>query len=193
MSDKRAELDALFREYRPRLFAWLARRIPFGLRRRIDPDDVLQEAFVRALHTFTEEVTAQGNVAPKVWLYSIVRDCYLEQWQRHTRDCRDHRKDEPWPDQSSMQQDLGRVGEATTPSEAAARTEERQRVLEVVQQLSAPDRELLEWHWWEGFSHGEVAAVLHVAEQAARQRYCRAFRRFSELWQQQVNCNGKTT
>ena len=89
-----------------------------------------------------------------------------------------------------MQHELDRVASMTTPSEAAARMEERQRVLELIRQLSPEDRELLEWHWWEGFSHAEVAAVLRIAEDAARQRYYRAFRRFSNLWQQ-ANRNGK--
>jgi len=120
-----------------------------------------------------------------------VRDCFLQQWLRHTRDCRDHRKDEPWPDHSSVVQELGQAASATTPSDVVVRTEERQRVLEVIQLLSPPDRELLEWRWWEGFSHSEVAAVLQIEEDAARQRYYRAFRRFSEFWQQ-ANRNGKT-
>ena len=36
MPDQRASLEALFHEYRPRLRAWMARRIPVALRRRID-------------------------------------------------------------------------------------------------------------------------------------------------------------
>ncbi len=192
MAGDQAELDALFREYRPRLFAWLARRIPWPLRRRLDPEDILQEAFVLALRKWPEDSAGPVTVSAKVWIYTIVRDCFFQQWLRHTRDCRDHRKDEPWPDHSSVIQELGQAGSATTPSAAAVRTEERQRVLEVIQTLSPADRELLEWRLWEGFSHAEVAVVLRIDEDAARQRYYRAFRRFSALWQQ-ANRSGKTT
>ena len=189
MPADRADLDALFREYRPRLFAWLERRIPYALRRRLDPEDVLQEAFVAALRKNTEPCNSPQEVSTKVWVYTIVRDCYLDHWERHTRNCRDHRKDEPWPDHSSLQHELAQVASATSPSDAAVRAEERLRVLAVMQLLPAPDRELLEWHWWEGFSHGEAAAMLAVSEEAARQRYSRAFRRFTRLWQQQAHGN----
>jgi RNA polymerase sigma-70 factor (ECF subfamily) len=188
MADEGADLDALFRECRPRLFAWLARRIPLALRQRIDPEDILQEAFICALRG---QDGRRAAASPRVWLYGVVRDCYLDHWQRHTRDRRDHRRDEPWPDHSSMGHDLGRATSATTPGEAAARAEERRRVLEVVRSLPADDRALLEWHWWEGFSHGETAALLGVSEDAARQRYCRAFRRFTALWRQ-ANPDGST-
>jgi RNA polymerase sigma-70 factor (ECF subfamily) len=188
MADEGENLEALFPECRPRLFAWLARRIPPALRQRLDPEDVLQEAFVRALRDRHDRPT---DISPRAWLYGVVRDCYLEHWERHTRGCRDHRRDEPWPDHSSLAHDLERAASLTTPSEAAARAEERRRVLEVVRSLGPEDRALLEWHWWEGFSHAETAAVLGVSEDAARQRYCRAFRRFAALWRQ-ANPDGDT-
>jgi RNA polymerase sigma factor (sigma-70 family) len=189
MADEGEDLDGLFRECRPRLFAWLVRRIPLALRQRLDPEDVLQEAFVCALR---DQPGRRAEVSARVWLYGVVRDCYIEHWERHTRGCRDHRRDEPWPDHSSVAHDLDRAASLTTPSEAVARAEERCCVLEVVRSLPADDRALLEWHWWEGFSHAETAAMLGVSEDAARQRYCRAFRRFADLWRH-ANPDGSTT
>jgi RNA polymerase sigma-70 factor, ECF subfamily len=186
MPELRAELESLFSEYRPRLSAWLERRIPASLRPRLDPEDVLQEAFLTALRTGSVGV----GTSAKAWIYTLVHDCYLELWERHTRDCRDHQRDEPWPDHSSIQQELARLTSATTPSEVAVRAEECQRVLEVVQALSAEDKQILELRWWEDLSHGDSAAMLHITEEAARQRYFRAFKRFSRLWQQREQCNG---
>jgi RNA polymerase sigma-70 factor (ECF subfamily) len=180
MSDL-AELEALFREHGPRLRAWLARRIPTPLARRLDPEDVLQEAFQAARARYPA-FKAQAALAAYPWLYGIVRDCYHRQWERHTRECRDVQHELPWPDGSSVQLGLGLVAPGTSPSDAAAHEEQRRRVLGVVQVLSADDKDLLAMRYWEGFSFAEVAAVLGVAEEAARMRHARALKRFKDLW-----------
>ena len=110
------ELEALFREHGPRLRAWLARRIPPALARRLDPEDVLQEAFqvARAKHPAFK---AQAALAAYPWLYGIVRDCYHRQWEGHTPECRNVNQEMPWPDGSSMQLGLGLIAPGTSPSE----------------------------------------------------------------------------
>jgi RNA polymerase sigma-70 factor (ECF subfamily) len=175
------ELEALFREHGPRLRAWLARRIPPALARRLDPEDVLQEAFqvARAKHPAFK---AQAALAAYPWLYGIVRDCYHRQWERHTRECRDVQQEMPWPDGSSMQLGLGLIAPGTSPSEAAAQEEQQRRVLHVVQMLSADDKDLLAMRYWEGFSFAEIGAVLGISEEAARMRQARALKRFKDLW-----------
>jgi RNA polymerase sigma-70 factor, ECF subfamily len=176
-----SELEALFREHGPRLRAWLARRIPAPLARRLDPEDVLQEAFQAARAKYPA-FKSQAALAAYPWLYGIVRDCYHRQWERHTRECRDVQQEMPWPDGSSVQLGLGLVATGTSPSEAAAHEEQQRRVLAVVQMLSADDKDLLAMRYWEGFSFAEVGAVLGIAEEAARMRHARALKRFKDLW-----------
>jgi RNA polymerase sigma-70 factor (ECF subfamily) len=175
------ELEALFREHGPRLRAWLGRRIPSSLARRLDADDVLQEAFQLARARYAA-FKAQAALAVYPWLYGIVRDCYHRQWERHTRECRNHLQEMPWPDGSSMQLGLGLIAPGTSPSEAVANREQQRRVLQVVQMLSADDKDLLAMRYWEGFSFAEVGAVLGIQEDAARVRHARALKRFKDLW-----------
>jgi RNA polymerase sigma-70 factor, ECF subfamily len=175
------ELEALFREHGPRLRAWLVRRIPTALARRLDPEDVLQEAFQAARAKYAS-FKSQAALAAYPWLYGIVRDCYHRQWERHTRECRNVQQEMPWPDGSSMQLGLGLVAPGTSPSDAVAHEEQQGRVLRVVQMLSADDKDLLAMRYWEGFSFAEVAAVLGISEEAARMRHARALKRFKDLW-----------
>jgi RNA polymerase sigma-70 factor (ECF subfamily) len=181
MPDDLTELEALFREHAPRLRAWLERRIPTTLARRLDADDVMQEAFDLARGKYAA-FKAQTALPAYPWLYGVVRDCYHRQWERHTRDCRNHLQETPWPDHSSLQLGLGLVAAGSTPSESLAHEEVKQRVLLAVQALSAGDRELLDMRYWEGFSFAEIAALLSIAEDAARMRHARALKRFAALW-----------
>jgi RNA polymerase sigma-70 factor (ECF subfamily) len=176
-----SELEALFREHGPRLRAWLARRIPAALARRLDPDDVLQEAFQAARVRYAA-FKAQASLAAYPWLYGVVRDCYHRLWERHTRECRNLMHELPWPDGSSLQLGLGLIAPGSSPSEAAAQQEQQRRVLEVVHMLSADDKDLLAMRYWEGFAFAEIAAVLGIQEDAARVRHARALKRFKDLW-----------
>jgi RNA polymerase sigma factor (sigma-70 family) len=182
MPDDLAELEALFREHEQRLRAWLARRIPAALASRIDPEDVLQEAFALARAKYAA-FKAQSALPAYPWLYGVVRDAYHRLWERHTRDCRDAQNELPWPDGSSLQLGLGLIAPGGTPSETVAHEELRARVLRAVELLSDADKELLAMRYWEGFSFAEIAAVLGVAETAARVRHARALKRFRDFWQ----------
>lgn len=182
MPDEAAELEALFQEHSPRLRAWLVRRIPAALSRRIDPEDVLQEAFALARAKYP--VFKDNPTLPAYpWLFGIVRDSYHRQWQRHTRGCRGPEKEMPWPEQSSLQLGLGLVAPGGTPSEAVAHEELCRRVIQAMEALPDADKELLAMRYWEGFRFAEIAGVLGLTENAARVRHARALVRFRDLWQ----------
>ncbi len=72
---------------------------------------------------------------PYPWLYRLAMDSLIEVWRRHHRDGRDPRREIAWPDRSSAQQVLKLIDSATTPSEAFAREELRQRVQHVLSEL----------------------------------------------------------
>jgi RNA polymerase sigma-70 factor (ECF subfamily) len=180
--DQRPDLESLFQEHAPRLRAWLARRLPTSLRRRLDCDDILQEAFLLARAKFPA-YQASPDLAPYPWLLRAVRDCYLRQWDKNTRECRNHLQELPWPDGSSLQLGLGLISGGPSPSDGAAREEVRARVLRAVQALSADDRELLDLRYWEGLPFADVGAVLGIREEAARVRHARALKRFAALWE----------
>jgi RNA polymerase sigma-70 factor (ECF subfamily) len=120
-------------------------------------------------------------MTPYTWLYRLAMDSLIEAWRRQNCDGRDPRREIPWPDRSSAQQVLNLFDPATTPSEALAREELRQRVQQVMSTLKPIDREVLWMRHYDQLSFAEVAKLLKIPENTAMKRYVRALRRLKEL------------
>jgi RNA polymerase sigma-70 factor, ECF subfamily len=177
-----AALAKLFEGHRARLLAMVRRRLDIALAGRVDPEDILGEAFVRAGARWSDY--DPKVMSPYAWLYRIVRDCLIEVWRNAHAAGRSIRLEVPWPERSSVQLGLGIVGSMTSPSEAFARNERKQRILWVVGQLKADDRDILGMRHFDELSYQEIARVLDLSEAAAMQRYSRALRRLKRLWNQ---------
>jgi RNA polymerase sigma-70 factor (ECF subfamily) len=177
-----AILGRLFEEHRPKLVAMVRRRIDPALAGRIDAEELVNEAFLVARRKWPgfEERSAASTYA---WLYRIVRDCLIAAWRRETRVGRDGRKDMPWPDQSSVQMGLGLVGSGSSPSEAAMREEQAERVRQALALLKESDREILWLRHSDDLTFPEAAYVLEITESASTLRYWRALKRLKDLWQ----------
>jgi RNA polymerase sigma-70 factor (ECF subfamily) len=175
-------LGKLLEEHRARLVAMIERRLDPGLRARVSPDDVFQEACLQAQRRYAR-FKAAGKMTPYAWLYRLTLDALLEAWRQHNRSPRNVGRDLPLPEQSSIQLGLGLVHAATSPSSAVARDELRRRVRQVVELLKEKDRQVLWMRHQDGLSHQEIALVLAISENAAMVRYTRALRRFKDLWQ----------
>jgi RNA polymerase sigma-70 factor (ECF subfamily) len=119
-------------------------------------------------------------MTPYTWLYRLAMDSLIEAWRRQNCDGRDTRREIPWPDRSSAQQVLKLIDSATTPSEALAREELRQRVQQVLSTLKPIDREVLWMRHYDQLSFAEVAKLLKIPENTAMKRYARALQRLKE-------------
>jgi RNA polymerase sigma-70 factor (ECF subfamily) len=174
-----ATLTKLFEEHRSRLLVMLQSRIDPAMGARVTADDVLQETFVLARqkwHTF-----ASSGMKPYPWLYRLAMDSLIDVWRHHHRDGRDPRREIAWPDRSSAQQALRLIDSATTPSEAFAREELRQRVQNVLSQLKPIDREVLWMRHYDQLSFADLSMLLKISENTAIKRYARALQRLQEL------------
>ncbi len=174
-----AALAKVFEENRPRLMAMVQRRIAPALAPRVDPEDILGEAFLRARLRWSKRDPAISDYA---WLYRITRDCLFDAWRAANADGRSLQKEVPWPARSSAELGMGLVGSITSPSEALGRNELRERLSWAVQQLKLEDREILGMRHFDDLSYHEVAAVLGITRDAAMQRYARALRRLKRIW-----------
>lgn len=177
-----AAVSRLFQEHRLKLLAMVQRRIDPGLAVRLDPEDVLGEAFLDACRKWPAFDPAK--ITPYAWLYGIVRDRLIEEWRRATRACRDLAQAMPLPAATSIQLGLGLVGSVTNPADAAAREEERARVRQVVELLAEPDREILLMRHFDELAYAEIASVLAISVASAEKRYQRALLRLAGLWRQ---------
>ncbi len=173
----------MLEEHRPKLLAVIRRRLGPALRSRLDAEDVLQSAFLRAGARWSaDEVWPPPSAY--AWLYRIVRDCLLDAWRAETRQCRDVRQGLPWPDESSVQMGLGLVSPDTGPGSAVARDDLQQRVRQALALLSGPDREILWMRHYDGLTFPQAAEVLGITDSAATLRYVRALKRLRKSWDQ---------
>jgi len=176
-----ATLGKLLEEHRPKLLAMVQRRIDPSLAARVDPEDVLSEAFLEARRKWGR-FKAQSAMTPYAWLYRVVLDSLIAAWRRETRPARDHRQEMPWPERSSVQLGLRLMAPDTSPSKAVAREELQHEVRRVMECLSDRDQEILWMRVFDQLSFREAAMVLGVTENAATVRYARALRRLKDLW-----------
>lgn len=183
-----AALGKLLEQNRERLLAMVRRRLDPTLAARLDPEDILSEAFCEAQRRWSQ-FKGQSQVGPYAWLYRIVLDRLIEAWRRETRPARDRRLEVPWPEHSTFQLGLRLVADNTSPSEAAERHELRQRVQRIMEALSPHDQEILWMRVFDQLSFRDIATVLGATENAVTVRYARALRRMKNLWRE-VNGTG---
>src|SRR5436309_7471804 len=77
-------LGELLEEHRARLLAVVRRRLDPALSPRLDPEEVLQEVFLRARDRWAG-YRARPAVTAYAWLYGLTRDCLIEAWRREAR------------------------------------------------------------------------------------------------------------
>jgi RNA polymerase sigma-70 factor, ECF subfamily len=82
------------------------------------------------------------------------------------------------------------MGSVTSPSEALARGELQERVRQALDVLRPTDREIIWMHHFDELPFRDVAIVLGISEDTARQRYVRALRRLKDLWRQLFDREG---
>jgi RNA polymerase sigma-70 factor (ECF subfamily) len=178
-----ANLGKLFEEHRPRLLAMLRRRIDPKLRVRLDPEEVLHDAFLEAGRRWSR-CKAQAALTPYAWLFGLARERLLDAYRRHTRDCRDLGRELPWPEGSSIQLGLNLVVGGTGPVTAAERNELQARMRQAMTLLKPAYKEILWMRHYEDLTFPETAAILGITENAATVRHVRALKRLKELWLQ---------
>jgi RNA polymerase sigma-70 factor (ECF subfamily) len=179
--DQRA-LGELFDRYRTRLRRMVQVRLAQRLKGRIDPSDVLQEAYLelsRSLANYLHE-----PVLPFFLWLRFLTGKKLQALHRHhlrTRMRDAHRElslqGGAWPRASSESLAAHLLGKLTTPSQAAMRGELRRRVHEALNSMPLLDREVLALRHFEQLSNAETAQVLGISEAAASNRFVRALKR----------------
>jgi len=176
-----ALLGQVFEDHRPRLLAMLRRRIDPRLAVRIDPEEILHDAYLDACRKWPQR--RASHLSDYAWLYRVVRDRLIECWRRETRGRRDLHRDLPWPEESSVLMGLHLVGSITSPSEAVAQGELKERMHQAMSLLKETDRDVLWMRQYEQLTFGDIGELLEITEDAATLRYVRAVKRLKQCWQ----------
>ena len=177
---------ALLTEHEDRLRRMVAFRLDTRLQGRVDASDIVQEAYLEAA-AHREDYFRHAPLPLFLWLRGIVSNKLLEIHRHHlgTR-MRDAARDvalnsHKAPDATSVALLDQLSGHATGPSTAAARSEVKNRLRGVLDNMDAIDREVLALRHFEQLTNGEAAAVLGIEERAAAKRYVRALKRLKDI------------
>lgn len=149
-------VEAQWTEFSGRLRAFIARRVPPG----IEPDDVVQEVFVRVMRHLPSLRQADRLEA---WLFQIARNALHDAMRaRQRRDRRNDSLETDLPDESSA--------EAMRDAEA----ELAPCLTPMIARLAAPYREAIELTSTEGLTQAEAASRAGVSVPGMKSRVQRA-------------------
>jgi RNA polymerase sigma-70 factor, ECF subfamily len=182
----RSALASLFMRYRGRLRRMVDLRMDRRLAGRIDPSDVLQEAYLdasRQLNGYLE----REPMPPFLWLRLVTGQRLMALHRRHLgarkRDARAEvgidRNSIPAAGSAALSRQL--AGRLTSPSGAAIRRERRQQLKRLLDRLEPLDREILAIRHFENLTNDEAAHELQISKAAASKRYIRALERFRKM------------
>lgn len=181
-------LASLFSMFRPRLKQMVTFRMDRRLSGRVDPSDVLQEAYLDALHRVEHYFKGPQN-SFLLWLRQITEQRMIDIHRRHLgSQMRDVRRE------ISLDRNIGSpatsacmvaqlVGQISSPSERAVRGEVEARLEEILNSLDPIDREVLALRHFEELGNNDVAELLGLQASAASNRYFRALKRLRERLQ----------
>jgi RNA polymerase sigma-70 factor (ECF subfamily) len=181
-----AAWSSLLAEQQTRLRRMIALRLDRRLQRRIDPSDVLQEAYVWAARQL-EGYLRDPSLPFHLWLRLIVEQKIAFQHRHHLRTrMRDAGREVSLnavslSESQSSEFAAQLLGREPSPAEQSIRAELVSRLQEALTRLEHLDREILLLRHYEQLSNGEAALVLGLEESAASKRYVRALQRLKTL------------
>jgi RNA polymerase sigma-70 factor (ECF subfamily) len=183
-----AALAVLFERHRERLERMVRLRMDRRLQGRVDPADVVQEAYL-ALGGKFFRYYADPGLPFFLWLRLEVGQKLVDLHRFHLgaqmRDARQevslHQGVLPQVTSLSLAEHL--LGKLTTASRAAMRAGLKLRVQEALNGMDPQDREVLVLRHFEDLSNAEASQVLGIKPTAAVNRYVRALKRLREVIQ----------
>lgn len=176
----------LFMRHRDRLRRMVRIRLDHRLQGRLDPSDVLQEAYMEFSRSLADYLR-NPSLPFFLWLRYLTGMKLQALHRKHLGvKARDARREVSLhggmlPQASSISLAAQLLGQYTTPSQAAVRAELQLRIQDALNAMDAIDREVLTLRHFEQLTNGETAQLLGLSETAASNRFVRALRRLKEI------------
>jgi RNA polymerase sigma-70 factor (ECF subfamily) len=179
-------LRDLFTRYRDRLRRMVSLRLDPRIRGRVDPSDVVQEAYLE-ISKHLAEYLRNPTIPFYLWLrYLTGQKLALAHRQHLGVQARDAGREislyrGALPEARSAALAAQLLGKLTSPSEAAIKAELKIRIQDALNSMDALDREVLTLRHFEQLTNAETALVLGVSPTAACNRYVRALERLRDF------------
>ncbi len=184
--EKQRVFADIFTRHREKLRSMVRLRLDRRVQARVDPSDVLQEAYVEASRRLDEYL--QSPPMPLLLWLRHVTGQKLQELHRHhlVMQKRSAEREVPIryaavPHTTTEALAVELLARGPSPSAAAVRAELRVRLEEVLDRMDATDREIVALRHFEQLSSAEAAEVLGIKEEAARKRYLRAMKKLRDI------------
>ncbi len=174
-----AILAAAFERLRPRLVAMILRRVSSKMAARIDPEGVLQDAFVRARPRW--QALAPQPMDVDSWVYGQVLDRLREVIRGAMGPEHDVDREIGGGHGSAAGLAEQLVDSHTGPTTSVSRAERREVVRAALEKLDPIDREILAVRYFDSLSFAQIGAILGLKENTANARAVRAAVKFRRL------------
>jgi RNA polymerase sigma-70 factor (ECF subfamily) len=183
--DERA-LAELFERHRQRLNQMVRLRMDQRLQGRVDPSDIVQEAFLET-NKRIQDYARKTPMPFFLWLRMMVGQKLIDAHRHHLgvkmraagREISLHRRYVPEATSGAIAESL--LGSLTSPTQAVTRDETRRQIEAALDAMDEIDREVVSLRHFEGLSNSEVAQLLGISQAAASNRYMRALRRLKTV------------
>ena len=179
---QREALDELLARDLPWVRAYVGRRCGDLLAAHTEPDDMVQEAALQALQ-YAPRFLMSDREQFRALLGRMTENVLRDQVQRLHAQKRDVSRERSDPSDTLLCLDPA-ASAVTRPSEAAARSEERQWVRLAIEMLDADDRRLVLLREWHGLGFADIGAQLGTGEDAARMRFTRVLPKLARMVRQ---------
>jgi RNA polymerase sigma-70 factor (ECF subfamily) len=186
-ADFNADWGEFLAAHRGRLRRMVALRMDERVRGRLDPSDVLQEAFLEATKRRPEYARDPNPMPLFLWLRFLTLQRLQIVHRRHLgtgvrdadREISIYAMGSPAASSAAIAAQL--LGRETRASEVAMRAERKLRLLESLDTMDPIDREVLLLRHFEQLSNSECSRVLGLGESASTKRYLRALQRLKQI------------
>jgi RNA polymerase sigma-70 factor (ECF subfamily) len=183
--DQQALAD-LFDRYRARLRRMVTLRLDRRLAGRVDPSDILQEAYLDATRQLPAW-TNQQELPFFLWLRLVTGQRLARVHRQHLgakmrdagREISLHRGKLPQASSVSLAAHL--LGRVTSASQAAMRAEMQVQLQAALNDMEPLEREIIALRHFEELTNQEAAQVLGLSKSAASNRYVRALARLQQV------------
>jgi RNA polymerase sigma-70 factor, ECF subfamily len=179
-AERRGAFERLFERYRRQLLGVVRLRMPAPLRARMDPSDVVQEAYADAVARLPDYL-ARRPMPFRLWLRKTTQERLAKLTEHHFAARRSVAREIPMPEQSSilLARRLAITGLSVT--QELSRREMIERLRQALTRLDAEDREILVMRYLEHLANQDIAALLEIDPAAASRRHGRALIRLGRL------------
>lgn len=172
----RKRLDDLYHRVVPSVYAWASMKLRGTLGRYVQPEDFVQEVWLRALVAFPRFDPESGPF--RRWIYGIVHNVLREALRAAVQQPRQVAGSTPSESGLFDLNDL--PADVTSLSSQVARDEGIKTFIKQIDELDPPDRELVCLRGLEGLPFEDIARIQQVSEATARKRWQRLRTKLSD-------------